>query len=81
LEAGDQQMVKIPSAVLTDGLAAIEAACAELLADRVARQAQRAVKERAICRSLAPLCFKRRISRTRRIGTLSAGLVPRSSFA
>ena len=31
---GDRQMVKILSAVLTDGLAAVEAACAEALADR-----------------------------------------------
>ena len=32
---GDRQMVKILSAVLTDGLAAVEAACAEALADGV----------------------------------------------
>src|SRR3979409_1288806 len=31
---------------------------------------------RAICRSLAPPCFRRRISRTRRIDTLSAGIGP-----
>ena len=30
---GDRQMVRILSAALTDGLAAVEAACAELLAD------------------------------------------------
>ena len=30
---GDRQMVKVLSAVLTDGLAAVEAACAEALAD------------------------------------------------
>jgi len=29
---GDRQMVKVLSAVLTDGLAAVEAACAEALA-------------------------------------------------
>ena len=34
-EDGDRQMVKILSAVLTDGLAAVEAACAEALADGV----------------------------------------------
>src|SRR6266404_6090667 len=32
---GDRQMVKVLSAVLTDGLAAVEAACAEALADGV----------------------------------------------
>jgi hypothetical protein len=32
---GDRQMVKILSAVLTDGLAAVEAACAETLANSV----------------------------------------------
>ena len=32
---GDRQMVKILSAVLTDGLAAVEAACAEALASGV----------------------------------------------
>jgi hypothetical protein len=32
---GDRQMVKILSAVLTDGLATVEAACAEALADGV----------------------------------------------
>jgi hypothetical protein len=32
---GDRQMVKVLSAVLTDGLAAVEAACAEALADDV----------------------------------------------
>jgi hypothetical protein len=32
---GDRQMVKILSAVLTDGLAAVEAACAEALAGGV----------------------------------------------
>ena len=32
---GDRQMVKILSAVLMDGLAAVEAACAEALADGV----------------------------------------------
>jgi hypothetical protein len=32
---GDRQMVKILSAVLTDGLSAVEAACAEALADGV----------------------------------------------
>ena len=32
---GDRQMVKILSAVLIDGLAAVEAACAEALADGV----------------------------------------------
>ena len=32
---GDRQMVKILSAVLTDGLAAVEAACAEALGDGV----------------------------------------------
>jgi len=32
---GDRQMVKILSAVLTDGLAAVEAACATALADGV----------------------------------------------
>jgi hypothetical protein len=32
---GDRQMVKILSAVLSDGLAAVEAACAAALADRV----------------------------------------------
>jgi hypothetical protein len=32
---GDRQMVKMLSAVLTDGLAAVEAACAEALADGV----------------------------------------------
>jgi len=32
---GDRQMVKILAAVLTDGLAAVEAACAEALADGV----------------------------------------------
>src|SRR5207248_3120311 len=31
---GDRQMVKVLAAVLTDGLAAVEAACAEALADR-----------------------------------------------
>src|SRR6185312_14722584 len=37
--------------------------------------------DRAICRSLAPPCFRRRISRTRRIDTLSAGIgPPRSLF-
>ena len=37
--------------------------------------------DRAICRSLAPpSCFRRRISRTIRIDTLSAGIGPRSSF-
>src|SRR6476619_1491500 len=34
------------------------------------------LSERAICRSLAPPCFRRRISRTRRIDTLSAGIGP-----
>jgi len=34
-EDGDRQMVKVLSAVLTDGLAAVEAACAEALADGV----------------------------------------------
>ena len=34
-EDGDRQMVKILSAVLTDGLAVVEAACAEALADGV----------------------------------------------
>ena len=38
------------------------------------------LSDRAICRSLAPPCFRRRISRTRRIDTLSAGIGPRSSF-
>ena len=32
---GDRQMVKVLSAVLTDGLAAVEAACAEALADGI----------------------------------------------
>ena len=32
---GDRQMVKVLSAVLTDGLAAVETACAEALADGV----------------------------------------------
>src|SRR3954447_6638977 len=32
------------------------------------------LSDRAICRSLAPPCFRRRISRTRRIDTLSAGI-------
>jgi hypothetical protein len=32
---GDRQMVKVLAAVLTDGLAAVEAACAEALADSV----------------------------------------------
>jgi hypothetical protein len=32
---GDRQMVKVLSAVLTDGLAAVEASCAEALADGV----------------------------------------------
>src|SRR3954468_12641756 len=32
---GDRQMVKVLSAVLTDGLAAVEAACAEALANGV----------------------------------------------
>jgi hypothetical protein len=32
---GDRQMVKILAAVLTDGLTAVEAACAEALADAV----------------------------------------------
>src|ERR1700681_144419 len=32
---GDRQMVKVLSAVLTDGLATVEAACAEALADGV----------------------------------------------
>ena len=32
---GDRQMVKVLSAVLTDGLAAVEAACAEALAGGV----------------------------------------------
>src|SRR5689334_6624460 len=32
---GDRQMVKVLSAVLTDGLAAVEAACAEAFADGV----------------------------------------------
>ena len=32
---GDRQMVKVLSAVLSDGLAAVEAACAEALADGV----------------------------------------------
>jgi len=32
---GDRQMVEILSAVLTDGLAAVEAACAEALAEGV----------------------------------------------
>ena len=35
LDDGDRQMVKILSAVLTDGLAAVEAACAEALAGGV----------------------------------------------
>ena len=35
LQDGDRQMVKILAAVLTDGLAAVEAACAEALADGV----------------------------------------------
>ena len=34
-EDGDRQMVQIPSAVLSDGLLAVEAACAEALADGV----------------------------------------------
>jgi hypothetical protein len=34
---GDRQMVKVLSAVLTDGLAAVEAACAEALAGGVIR--------------------------------------------
>src|ERR1051325_2807777 len=34
------------------------------------------LSDRAICRSLAPPCFRRRISRTRRIDTLSAGIGP-----
>src|ERR1051325_8584130 len=34
------------------------------------------LSERAIWRSLAPPCFRRRISRTRRIDTLSAGIGP-----
>ena len=32
---GDRQMVKVLSAVLTDGLVAVEAACGEALGDRV----------------------------------------------
>jgi hypothetical protein len=32
---GDRQMVKVPSAVLSDGLVAVEAACAEALAGGV----------------------------------------------
>ena len=32
---GDRQMVKVLSAVLTDGLAAVEAACGEALSDGV----------------------------------------------
>src|SRR5689334_2389074 len=34
------------------------------------------LSERAICRSLAPLCLRRRTSRMRRIDTLSAGIGP-----
>src|SRR3954470_3008948 len=34
------------------------------------------LSDRAICRSLAPPCFRRRISRTRRLDTLSAGIRP-----
>ena len=32
---GDRQMVKIPAAVLSDGLPAVEAACAQALAENV----------------------------------------------
>jgi hypothetical protein len=34
-DEGDRQIVKVRSAVLTDGLAAVEAACAEALTDGV----------------------------------------------
>jgi hypothetical protein len=34
-DAGDRQMVKVLAAVLSDGLAAVEAACAEALAEGV----------------------------------------------
>jgi len=34
-DEGDRQIVEVRSAVLTDGLAAVEAACAEALADGV----------------------------------------------
>jgi len=35
-DAGDRQMVKVLTAVLTDGLAAVEAACAESIAAGIA---------------------------------------------